>query len=158
MAGDSAGANICHDVAKQEGVNIEGIVAIHPFFWITPATGKNFWLNDWNERLWKIIYPSCQNCLQEPRINPGAEGAKSMKELGCSKILVCIAGDDFLREQGEGYLEILKGGEFSGSVEVFVSPGEEHVFHLFHPESEKAKELMQRVVDFVNAGSEISCS
>ena len=157
LAGDSAGANIAHNVAMEEGVNIEGVVAVHPYFWITPTIGEKFWLNDWNERLCRKVYPSGQNIIQEPRINPGAEGAKSMKELGCRKILVCIAGDDFLREQGEGYVEILKGGEFSGSVEVLISPGEEHVFHLFHPEREKAKELMQRIVEFVNASAEISC-
>lgn len=71
--------------------------------------------------------------------------------LGCDRVLVCVAEKDMLKERGLNYYESLKKSDWNGAVEMFETPGEQHVFHLSHPTRHNAVSLMTRIVDFINA-------
>ncbi|KAL7246835.1 hypothetical protein ACSBR2_001863 [Camellia fascicularis] len=144
LAGDSAGANIAHNMAVRAGVDglgsglkIVGVVLVQPFFG-----------NDEIDKLWMLICPETSG-INDPRLNPAADPGLLAK-LGCTRVLVCVAGKDHLRERGWSYYEALKKSEWGGSVEIEETEGEPHVFHLFDPACEKARTLMKRVVSFMN--------
>ncbi|XP_059647764.1 probable carboxylesterase 5 [Cornus florida] len=144
LAGDSAGANIAHDMAVRAGVDglgfglkLVGIVLVHPFF----GNGKP-------DKLWMFICPETSGC-DDPRLNPAANPSL-FSTLGCTKVLVCTAEKDHLRQRGLTYYEALRKSEWCGVVEFMETEGEDHVFHLFNPTCEKAGTLMNRVASFIN--------
>ncbi|XP_078436914.1 2-hydroxyisoflavanone dehydratase-like [Wolffia australiana] len=160
LAGDSAGANLAHNLAVRASLHpdflqtndiiVAGLAVIHPYFWFRDLAGEISWMNEWNAKLWRFIGPSSSKGLKEEYcMNPAVEGAPSLAGLRCGRVLVCVAGVDFLREQGECYLETLKNSGFEGGVELHVAEGEDHVFHLVNPEREPAKEFVERLVAFL---------
>ncbi|CAA7394318.1 unnamed protein product [Spirodela intermedia] len=165
LAGDSCGGNIAHNMAMRaavetlsSGLKIEGLVAVHPYFWFRPASrpsiaGPAEALTAWIERLWRLSYPSAARGLEEPCMNPAVPGAPSMATLACRRVLVCLAEEDFLVEQGACYLEALQKSRFPGPVELFHSSGEEHIFHLTKPGTAAAGEMMDRLVGFLHGMS-----
>ena len=141
LGGDSAGGNIAHNVAVNERESlIEGAILAHPFFWFSPG-------DEIAERVWSFLYPTAERGLEEPCVNPTAE---SLAAIGCKRVLVCVAEDDGMREMGVRYSEALGSSGFGGTVERFETEGEGHVFHLHKPDCEKAKEMMERIVSFIN--------
>ncbi|XP_010689777.2 probable carboxylesterase 7 [Beta vulgaris subsp. vulgaris] len=166
LAGDSAGANIAHDIvtrsdklhwtkhksASEEslttykltaGVQFAGVMLVHPFFGDDEPNG-----------LWDYLYPGTTGVL-DPRLNPSADPARLRREIGgCKRVLVCVGGKDFLRERGVKYYEILRegqeNGEWEGELEFMESKGRGHVFHLYKPQCDEAKDLLKRVADFIN--------
>jgi hypothetical protein len=44
----------------------------------------------------------------------------------------------------------LKKSGWSGVVEIVETEGEDHVFHLFNPDCDKAVFMMKQVVSFIN--------
>ncbi|KAK2991500.1 hypothetical protein RJ640_016535 [Escallonia rubra] len=141
LAGDSAGANLAHNmVVRADGdrlMKISGLVLIHPFFG-----------NEEPTKLWEFIC-SDSGGVNDPRLNPGAHPGL-LSKLGCEKVLILTASKDFIRERGRSYCEALRGSGWRGAVE---TEGEEHVFHLFKPTSEKAKAMMRCLVSFINPTS-----
>nr|XP_010943011.1 tuliposide A-converting enzyme 2, chloroplastic-like [Elaeis guineensis] len=155
LAGCSAGANIAHHMALRAGaeeleggVRIEGAILVHPYFWGNKAFDAEMVKKraDW---FWTLICPGTVG-LADPLINPVAEAAPSLKGLACERVLVCVAKFDLLRESGREYYEELKGSGWGGEVELFESEGEDHAFHVRKLNSQKALELMERVVAFAN--------
>ncbi|CAO2814509.1 unnamed protein product [Amaranthus hypochondriacus] len=144
LAGDSAGANIVHDiVTRAESTRFSGIAMIHPFF----GDGE---VNP----LWNYLYPDSIGVL-DPRLNPTANPIKMRRELiGCDRVLVCVGGKDFLRERGIEYFQVLRegqeNGEWKGELEFMESKGRGHVYHLYKPECEEAKQLLKRVAQFIS--------
>lgn len=142
VGGASAGANIAHNVVLRAGVDglsgprIVGMVLFHPFFG-----------NDKPDKLLEIIFPTCDG-LNDPRVNPGSD--PNLGRMGCSRVLVLVAENDFLSDRGWGYYEALKKSGWSGVVEIVETEGEGHVFHLFNPESVKAQDLTKRAAAFLN--------
>lgn len=142
VSGDSAGANLAHNVVLRAGVDglsgprIVGMVLFHPFFG-----------NDKPDKLLEIIFPTC-NGVNDPRVNPGSD--PNLGRVGCERVLIFVAEKDFLRRRGWGYYEALKKSGWSGVVEIVETEGEEHVFHLFNPKSEKAHAIMKRAASFLN--------
>ncbi|KAK8607175.1 hypothetical protein V6N13_052919 [Hibiscus sabdariffa] len=57
----------------------------------------------------------------------------SFGSLGCSRVHVCVAENDILKQRGLYYCKKLKQSGWGGEVELMESPGEEHVFHLHKP-------------------------
>ncbi|KAK3025605.1 hypothetical protein RJ639_042103 [Escallonia herrerae] len=141
LAGDSAGANLAHNMvvrANGDGLmKISGLVLIHPFFG-----------NEQPTKLWEFIC-SDSGGVNDPRLNPGAHPGL-LSKLGCEKVLILTASKDFIRERGRSYCEALKASGWRGAVETVETEGEEHVFHLFKPTSEKAKAMMRCLVSFIN--------
>ncbi|KAL1831881.1 hypothetical protein ACET3Z_001532 [Daucus carota] len=142
LAGDSAGANIAHNMAvrvgsEDPGVKISGMVLVHPFFG-----------NDEVSPMWKVICPDTSG-PDDPRYNPAANPGL-MAKIGCGKVLVCTAGNDELKGRGWSYYEALKKSEWSGETEIFETEGEGHVFHVFNPACEKAAVLREKIARYFN--------
>ncbi|KAJ0010919.1 hypothetical protein Pint_34452 [Pistacia integerrima] len=142
LVGESAGANIAHYVAVQagtiglEGLKINGVLIVHPFF-----GGKEV------DKMYKYLCPSSSGCDDDPKLNPGVD--PNLKNMACDRVLVCVAGKDWLRNRGEAYYETLAESEWGGKVEFYESSDEDHCFHLFNLNSEKAVPLMKKMVDFI---------
>lgn len=96
---------------------------------------------------WLYVCPTTSG-FNDPRYNPAAD--ERLWRLGCSKVLVCVAEKDGLRERGWFYYETLGKSGWSGEVEIMETEGEGHVFHLFKPSCERAVTLMKRIVSFIN--------
>ncbi|KAL5706015.1 hypothetical protein ACHQM5_024232 [Ranunculus cassubicifolius] len=156
MAGDSAGANIAHNMAIRAGVSelnglkIYGIALIHPYFCGAEPIGSEIGnqLMIFAGKLWNVVCPSATG-LDDPFVNPVKD--PNLSRLGCKKVLVCVAEQDALRDRGEFYFDYLKESEWNGVVEYMESEGENHVFHLFNPACENAKNMMTKLVSFINS-------
>ncbi|XP_062021987.1 2-hydroxyisoflavanone dehydratase-like [Rosa rugosa] len=141
FAGDSAGANISHNMTSRvgstglPGVRIVGVALVHPYFGGTE-----------DDKMWLYMCPE-NGGLDDPRLKPAVE---DLRKLDCERVLVFVAGKDHLRERGTCYVEALKGSGWKGTVEIVEHEEERHVFHLMKPESEKAVDLMNRLVSFIN--------
>ncbi|KAF9684289.1 hypothetical protein SADUNF_Sadunf04G0102500 [Salix dunnii] len=150
LAGDSAGANIAHNMAVRAGtmngligVKIVGMVLAHPFF------GANE--PDSFSPVIQFIFPSVR-INDDPRINPAGAGGAELARLGCARVLIFVAGKDGLRERGVRYYEALRRSGWGGMVEIVETEGEDHVFHLLNPNSANARVMMEKVVSFINHG------
>ncbi|KAA8537731.1 hypothetical protein F0562_027279 [Nyssa sinensis] len=153
LAGESAGANIAHNIAMAAGdegsglsVQILGVALVHPYFWGSDPIGSEARDPDRKfsvDRLWPFVCPSSPD-NDDPRVNPVAEGAPSLVGLGCRRVLVCVAEKDVLRDRGLLYYQALGRSGWMGVVEIQETEGEDHAFHLHNLECEKARELIKR--------------
>ncbi|KAG8368335.1 hypothetical protein BUALT_Bualt15G0034900 [Buddleja alternifolia] len=146
VAGDSAGANLGHDMIIRAnngfGFKFTGLILVHPFFG-----------SDKPDKLWDFICPD-KTGPNENRLNPSTD-MDLLSKLGCERVLVCVGEKDFLRGRGWNYYQGLKRSEWKGVVEFFESPGCDHVFHLFDLDCEHAVSLMKQIVSFVNSGGHV---
>ncbi|KAL6213452.1 hypothetical protein ACLB2K_012899 [Fragaria x ananassa] len=144
LGGESAGANIAHYVAVQAGVtvplglNIVGLVMVHPFF-----GGKEC------DEMYKFLSSTSSGCDDDPKLNPAAD--PDLVKMPCGKVLVCVAEKDWLRDRGVSYHETLQNLKGEGFAELYETKGEDHCFHMFNPNPniDKAGDLLQKIVDFV---------
>uniref|UniRef100_A0A5B7AVM0 Putative 2-hydroxyisoflavanone dehydratase-like n=1 Tax=Davidia involucrata TaxID=16924 RepID=A0A5B7AVM0_DAVIN len=116
IGGDSAGGNIVHNIAMRAGVEslpadlkIHGAFLSHPYDKGLPY------------RIWVFVYPSAPGGIDNPMINPVGNGALSLSVLGCSRLLVCVAEKDKLREKGVCYYAAVKESGWRGEVERLAS-------------------------------------
>lgn len=145
LAGDSAGANIAHDVmvrasekfSPSDEVKIAGMILVHPFF----GDGKP-------DKLLSYIAPDCCGC-DDPRWYPMAH-PDLLSRLVCRRVLVLTAEKDFLRERGLLYYDALKKSRWDGELEIMETEEEGHCFHLPNPTCEPSRALMRRIVTFIN--------
>ncbi|KAL8155002.1 putative carboxylesterase 2 [Apium graveolens] len=161
FAGDSAGANIAHNMAirvgteKPNGYNVEGIALVHSYFWGQEAlSGERIEpkIRDFLDRLWFFIKPDT-NGLDDPLINPASDSRLS--SLGCKRVIIYVAEQDVLKHRGLYYKELLDNSGWGGRVEVVETRDENHVFHLFDPTTDKAVSLVKSVASFINNGKSI---
>ncbi|KAK9139714.1 hypothetical protein Scep_009395 [Stephania cephalantha] len=156
IGGDSAGANIVHNVAmraRSTGLTsrVRGMFLSQPYFWGSTRIGFEAGRPDVDliSRIW--VFVSGGAGLDDPNINPLAEEAPSLAGLGCSKfVLVCVAGEDTLKERGKAYYEELKKSGWDGEVDLFEVEGEKHGFHGLDPECENSKLMIGRLASFLN--------
>lgn len=146
IAGDSAGANITHNMLVRIGsdpgphpnpLKIGGAALVHPFFG-----------NDEPDEIWECFCSDSAG-IHDPRLNPAANPTR-MESLPVERVVICLAGNDYLKERGVSYCEALKKSGWSGEVEIVETEGEGHAFHLFNQDSEKAFALLKRVASFLN--------
>lgn len=157
FAGDSAGANIAHNMAVRvglegldHGARLVGVVLVHAWFWGKKpigAEGEKTMGKAFAENLWLFVCPSSSGS-DDPLMNPVKDPGFS--KLGCEKVLVCVAEKDLLRDRGWYYKEELEKSGWGGVVEVMEAEGEDHVFHLFNSSCENAVALLKRVAAFMN--------
>ncbi|CAH9125812.1 unnamed protein product [Cuscuta epithymum] len=143
LAGDSAGANIAHNMmvkAGGSGLKPAGMFLAHPYF----GNGKL-------DKLWEYVNPESKG-PDDPMYNPAAS-PEILSGLVCSTIMVIISEMDFIREGGLKYYEALKKSGWGGKLELVDVEGklQVHVFHLLNPTCRKAGLLMDRVVSFLNS-------
>lgn len=135
---------------KLDGVKLEGVVLIHPYFLLNEPTASLLAVNEEMRnnitKLWSYVCPS-NSGPSDPRVNPVAD--PNLKKIGCERILIFLAEHDPLIDAGKKYGQALhrNGGK---AVKKFVSKGKSHVFHLREPNSKEALDLIHRVVSFVN--------
>ncbi|KAF5198460.1 2-hydroxyisoflavanone dehydratase [Thalictrum thalictroides] len=159
LAGDSAGANIVHNMVLRageeeltNGVKILGSILVHPYFWGKDQIGyegSGMLKKEMIDKIWFIACPSTTG-LDDPHINPVGKEAPSLSKLGCNRVLVFVAGKDLLRDRGVLYCETLQKSGWEGVVEIIETEGEDHVFHLLNPTCDKAKSFMNSLVSFMN--------
>ncbi|PQQ21654.1 2-hydroxyisoflavanone dehydratase [Prunus yedoensis var. nudiflora] len=161
IGGDSAGGNIAHNLAMKVGaeslfgaVKILGAFLSHPYFWGSKPIGSEPKGEDFKKtmeyKVWDFVYPSAPGGIDNPMVNPAGEGAPSMAVLGCSKLLVCVAGKDQLRERGVWYCDLVRESGWKGEVELFEVEGEDHCFHIFsETETENVKKMIKRLASFL---------
>ncbi|XP_062024774.1 probable carboxylesterase 12 [Rosa rugosa] len=157
FSGDSAGANIAHQMGlrvgseKLVGFKLNGIVLVHPYFWGEEPIGGELALAESHRKmlaaLWRFSYPLTSGS-DDPFFNPGKD--PKLGELGCEKVLVCVAEKDSLKDRGWYYSEVLKKSGWNGVVEVLEANEEQHVFHLFYPTCDNAVAMLKKIVSFMN--------
>jgi len=156
LAGDSAGANIVHDMLMRASGSgdgaprIEGAILLHPWFCgNAPIEGEPPGAAAATAGLWTYAFPGAVGGADDPRMNPLAPGAPALEKLGCARMLVCAGKQDALYVRDRAYYEAVAASARPGDVAWLESEGEEHVFFLPKPECENAKQLMDRVVAFI---------
>ncbi|KAK9741848.1 hypothetical protein RND81_03G133400 [Saponaria officinalis] len=157
MAGDSAGANIVHNLVKRVSrvsYPLKGIVLVHPYFWGKDRIGSEekrvepIGFNSLMDKVWMVACPDSSG-LDDPRLNPGMD--HEIGELGVDKVLVTVAELDTLRDRGFYYKDLLLKSGWKGDIHVTETLGENHVFHLFKPGFTKSVELMNQIVAFLHS-------
>ncbi|KNA21411.1 hypothetical protein SOVF_043460 [Spinacia oleracea] len=156
--GDSAGANIAHNLAMKAGnsnqelpVKINGVFLCHSFFLGPKRVGTRKPEHDFgfNKEVafltWDLAYPGAGP--GHPTINPVVDGP-SLKGLGCKKVLIVTGENDDIVDWSVLYYDGLKGSGFGGSVELFEVKGEGHSFQVFNPTCDNSKVLIQRLASF----------
>ncbi|GMI74547.1 carboxyesterase 13 [Hibiscus trionum] len=147
LAGDSAGANIAHNMITKAstataddlmGLKFVGLLLLNPYF-----------MNHERDELIELIFPTSSGS-NDPRLNPGCAIDELAAGLVCKRVLVCVAEKDSLRGRGVAYYEAVKKSGWTGDIEMVEIQGEEHVFFLSKPDCEKAVGLMNRVSSFLN--------
>uniref|UniRef100_A0A0D9WZN3 Alpha/beta hydrolase fold-3 domain-containing protein n=1 Tax=Leersia perrieri TaxID=77586 RepID=A0A0D9WZN3_9ORYZ len=159
VAGDSAGGHIAYRTAvraSRNGVDIEGLVIIHPYFWgarMLPSEaawdGGSVIRPETVESLWPFV-TSGQSGNNDPLVDPSMD---EIAGLTCRRALVAVAEKDFLRHRG---LRLAARMRWAGGREVTVveSEGEDHGFHLYSPLRATSRRLMESIVQFINHRSE----
>ncbi|PKU69123.1 probable carboxylesterase 2 [Dendrobium catenatum] len=160
LAGDSAGANIVHNLGMRlgkEGKKVEGMVLMNPFFWGKERIG---WEGEEREGvtikaevadgLWPFLCPESIAGNDDPMLNPWAEGAMSLAGLGCGRVLVTVGEKDLLLDRARVYTEKVKESGWGGAIELVVAEGENHGFFLSYPGNKKAEAFMERFVGYCN--------
>ncbi|XP_012699188.1 tuliposide B-converting enzyme 1, amyloplastic-like [Setaria italica] len=107
-----AGANIAHSVAArvvadgEEGISIEGMVLLQPFFWgperLPSETDRHdgpVFSPEFVDTLWPFLTGGAAG-NDDPRINPPAMQVAS---LPCRRALVAVAAKDVVRDRGCRY-------------------------------------------------------
>ncbi|OWM70898.1 hypothetical protein CDL15_Pgr014571 [Punica granatum] len=129
-----------------------GAALIHPYIWGVKSIGSEAVDPERKasvDRLWPFICPTNPD-NDDPCVNPVVEGAPSLAGLGCGRVLVCVAEKDVLKDRGWMYYEAVARSGWPGMAEIMETEGEGHVFHLNALESQKAKDLIQLLADFLN--------
>ena len=161
LAGCSAGGNIAHTMAIATGLtglraataaqaHIEGVILLHPSFSgeVKLATEAEEYRASVKKR-WTVIFPGARGGLDDPRMNPLAAGAPSLRTLPCERMLVCAASEDPRMPRDRAYYDAVKSSGWGGEVKWFESEGEGHGFFVEGHGGRKAVALMERVVDFI---------
>nr|GMD72598.1 2-hydroxyisoflavanone dehydratase-like [Ipomoea batatas] len=153
VGGDSAGGNIVHNVAIRAGKEplnqnskLLGGILSFPYFWSSNEKGGE---QSAAYKVWDLVYPTARGGIDNPTVNPMAENAPSLAGLRCSKLYVCVAEKDELREISLRYVEAVKKSGWEGEIEVVDVEGEDHCFPILNPDTEKAKDIIKRIASFI---------
>jgi acetyl esterase/lipase len=158
LAGDSAGGNAVHNVAMRfggEGLDgcpkLKGLVLLNPYFWGKDPIGNEKTdpgLQAWMEETWSFICGGKYD-MNHSFVHP-LGSPETFSKLGCERVMVTVAELDLFAERGRAYAEALKKSSWEGEVQLYETPGEEHVYFLTNFDGEKAVKEMEAVVAFIN--------
>ncbi|KAJ3695872.1 hypothetical protein LUZ60_001249 [Juncus effusus] len=161
LGGDSAGGNIAHNAVIRAGrdgleskAKINGLILLNPYFWGKDPVGTEpnvRWIRDGFEKNWKFVCNGLMD-IDHPAVNP-LSSIEELKNLGCNRVFVTIAGRDFFRERGLAYVEGLKKSGWKGNVELYETLDEMHVYFIADPLGKKANKEMNAVIAFINGGA-----
>lgn len=161
VGGDSAGANIAHNLAMRSGteslpngVKIKGAYLCHSYFLGPKRAGPRKPEHDMGFHqelafdMWKFGYPDAVGGPGNPMVDPMGPGAPSLAGLGCPKVLVVVAGKDDIKEWSVLYYNAVKDSGFGGTVQLFEVEDEGHAFQILNPDCDNAKLLFQQLASF----------
>jgi acetyl esterase/lipase len=161
LAGDSSGGNFVHNVAMMAAASelrIEGAVLLHAgFAGKQRINGEKPESVALTQKLWGIVCPEATDGVDDPRMNPLAAAAPSLRNLPCERVLVCAAELDSLRARNRAYYDALAASGWGGTVEWLESKGKQHAFFLYDSGCGEAVELMDRLVAFFAGNLNSSC-
>ncbi|CAH9109976.1 unnamed protein product [Cuscuta europaea] len=165
LAGDSAGGNLAHNVAKRASeasfrdVKVIGLVAIQPFFGGEERTEAEIRLanidplisvarTDWT---WRAFLPATEGGREVDRdheaVNVSGPRAVDISKLDFPASMVVVAGFDSLQDWQRRYYEWLKrSGKQTYLLEY---PNMIHAFYIF-PELPESSQLIQEVKEFIH--------
>lgn len=160
LSGDSAGGNIVHHVALKiikcniSNLTIKGLMLIHPYFGSEKRTEKEKEQGakgfvEMNDMFWRLSIPIGRD---RDYFGCNYENAQVSKEEWSQfpKVVVFVAGLDFLKERGELYATFLQQMKVK-EVELVEAADESHVFHVFNPESEATRLLQEQMSQFMKS-------
>ncbi|KAJ3676986.1 hypothetical protein LUZ60_002710 [Juncus effusus] len=166
LAGDSAGANIAHNIAVKFGnigsyfdfPKIKELVLMNPYFWgkvpIRSERDLDHQFRVWLDQTWDFICAGKYG-TDHPFLNPmGSEEDQWMKPR-CERVMVTVAENDMFRERGREYVRVLKKNGWNGEVEIYETEGERHCYFLAKPKSEKAIKEVELITTFINRDKKI---
>ncbi|KAL4196979.1 hypothetical protein AMTRI_Chr04g185830 [Amborella trichopoda] len=130
-------------------VRLFGIILVHPFFWGPNLSDTEKEQSRFVDIFWKLVSRDV-DIIRCPWINWEVEGVTPLTKLGSQRVMVCVAGLDFLNKKGKEYYEALKESGWEGKVELVETEGEDHVFHLNKPDCENTRVFMELVISFLN--------
>ncbi|CAH9142995.1 unnamed protein product [Cuscuta epithymum] len=165
LAGDSAGANLAHNVARRASeasfreLKVIGVVAIQPFFGGVKRTAAerrlvkvdpvvSVELTDW---AWKAFLPATGEGMVVDRdhevANVSGPRAVDISKLDFPATMVVVSGFDPLQDWQRRYYEWLKrSGKETYLLEY---PNMIHAFYLF-PQLPESLHVIQQVKDFIH--------
>ncbi|PON69130.1 Arylacetamide deacetylase [Parasponia andersonii] len=160
FAGDSAGANIAHQLALRAGLEgglgsgdsskLVGIALVHPYFWGVELIEDEVNHPEkavWAEGIWRFATKGTSGS-DDPLINPAKD--PNLGKLGAERVLVCVAEEDILKDRGWYYKEVLEKSGWRGTAEVVEATGDGHVFHLANPTCDNALAMLKKISAFIN--------
>ncbi|KAE8717604.1 ARM repeat protein interacting with ABF2 isoform 1 [Hibiscus syriacus] len=113
-------------------VKIKGALLTHPYFWGSKPVGSE--MKDVEERD-KVVMSTMWHL--------------ALAGLGCSRLLVSVAGEDLLRDRRISYYNAVKESGWQGESELVVVDGEIHAFHIDVYDSENAMKHIERLASFL---------
>ncbi|XP_074287132.1 putative carboxylesterase 17 [Silene latifolia] len=160
FSGDSAGGNIAHNLAIKtikdnlSGIQIKGLLLIHPFFGSekrTPKEMSNENANEvkMNDMFWGLSIPE-GSTRDYYGCNFEANEVDEDEWSRFPGVMVFVAGLDFLMERGVMYVEYLRKKDVK-VVKLIEAKNEGHVYHVYYPESEATGLLRRQMSDFINS-------
>ncbi|KAH7575213.1 hypothetical protein JRO89_XS02G0063600 [Xanthoceras sorbifolium] len=157
VSGDSAGANIAHQMAIKlateeihEGFSVAGMILCHPFFWGSELLhGETQSWSDLIAIFWGQISPNSSG-IDDPWLNPSRD--PNLARVGFPRLQVFVSEKDSaqLRERGWYYAQKLRESGWSGYQEVTDFQGEDHDFHMSNLTSRNSTILRNSIVTFIN--------
>ncbi|KAF6168671.1 hypothetical protein GIB67_042364 [Kingdonia uniflora] len=165
ISGDSAGANIAHNLAVLFGagseelapVRLRGYVLLEPFFGGTMLTkteaegSKEAILNlELMNKLWRLSIPVGAT-KDHQIVNPFGPASPLMETLELDPILVVVGGNDLLKDRVEEYASKLKA--WGKKIEYVEYEDKQHGFFSFDPYCEASINFMQAIKKFVAENS-----
>jgi acetyl esterase/lipase len=160
VAGDSAGANIAHNMAMRAGTEggldggaaILGLLLLDPYFWgKEPVAGETTdkARRRQYEATWSFICGGRYG-IDDPLVNPLSLPAAELRRLASSRVAVTSSGLDDFRPRGLAYAAALNGSGWGGAVEQYETPGERHVYFLDRPKDPNSVKELAFVTGFLS--------
>ncbi|KAL6868318.1 hypothetical protein ACP4OV_015163 [Aristida adscensionis] len=162
LAGDSAGGNIAHHVARRYAadaasfthVRVAGLVAVQPFFGGEERTPAELRLDgavpivsvaraDW---LWRAFLPPGADRTHEAANFAAPAAAAGLDSPAFPPVLLAVGGYDPLQDWQRRYAAALRSR--GKDVRVVEYPDAIHAFYVFS-EFDDARDLMIRIAEFV---------
>lgn len=160
LAGDSAGANIAHQVAARIGQNgLKGVILIQPFFGGESRTVSEKHADQrFNSALtlsasdtyWRLALPIGAN-RDHPWCNPLAKSATKLRDLALPRTMICVSELDILRDRS---LEFCTAMVNAGKrVDKVIYKGVGHAFQILDYSTlsrVRTEEMLSNLKDFIN--------
>ena len=158
LAGDSAGANIIHNLcmrgAALNPLPIRGALMLQPFFGGEARTRSEIESPEDLERgdaYWRLALPVGGN-RDHPFSNPIGPESPNLSEATFPPLILFVGGRDMLRDRHREYYHALhKCGK---QIEMIVLEEEDHGFYALKPNAKSSETLFLRIADFIKFHSE----